>query len=71
MGDRVCGGIIMNNFFETANQFFNLAKSQHNESHEYEAAQENYGKAIENAEQLPKDNLDYQMFLAELYEALA
>ncbi|MBP5706891.1 MAG: hypothetical protein J6W76_06365, partial [Spirochaetales bacterium] len=61
----------MNNIFETANKLFNLAKSQHYESHEYEAAQENYGKAIENAEQLPADNFDYQMILAELYENMA
>ena len=57
--------------FETAAQYLTLARSQQTDARDYEAAKARYLEAAEVAEQLPKDDFDSQMLLAEIYEAVA
>ena len=59
----------MDKTFESASELLTLARSQHADARDYEAAKAHYLEAAEIAEQLPKDDFDSQMLLAEIYEA--
>lgn len=61
----------MDKTFESALELLTLARSQHADARDCEAAKAHYLEAAEIAEQLPKDDFDSQMLLAEIYEAVA
>lgn len=57
--------------FNLADTYCNLANVQKNHLEDYDSAKENYNKAIEILERLPKDNTEYQYSLALAYNNLA